>query len=107
MMRSFVAILSVSVFLLSAQAPEAATKDSLRQKIAELKIKAFEIQTQVDLLEQQLKDLELAESLQPLPIPAKGAAPKLRCAGHTKDGARCTRNAESGSRFCWQHRPRR
>jgi hypothetical protein len=83
------------------------TKDELRKQIAELKVKAFEIQTQVDLLEAQLKDIETAEANQPLPA-AKATAPvKVRCAGLTKEGARCTRHAEPGSRFCWQHKSKR
>jgi hypothetical protein len=83
------------------------TKDELRKQIAELKVKAFEIQTQVEVLEAQLKDIETAEANQPIPT-AKTATPaKVRCAGHTKDGQRCSRNAEPGSRFCWQHKSKR
>ncbi len=102
-----IGFLLISPVLAQAPGPEAPTKESLRQKIAELKVKAFEIQTQVELLEHQLKDLEIAESLKPLPSPVKAAPAKVRCAGHTKDGNRCSRNAEAGSRFCWQHKPRR
>lgn len=83
------------------------TKDELRKQIAELKVKAFEIQTQVELLEAQLKDIETAEANQPIPT-VKAATPvKVRCAGHTKDGQRCSRHAEPGSRFCWQHKAKR
>jgi hypothetical protein len=82
-------------------------KAELRQRIADLKVKAYEMQMQIELLEKQLKDVEEAEAQQPLALtPAKTPA-KVRCAGRTKDGQRCSRNAEPGSRFCWQHKARR
>jgi hypothetical protein len=82
-------------------------KIALRQQIAELKVKAFEMQTRIDLLERELKDVEDAEANQPLVTPATKLAVKVRCGGHTHDGKRCTRNAEPGSRFCWQHKSKR
>jgi len=35
--------------------------------------------------------------------PADGNAAALRCAAETRGGRRCSREAEPGSRFCWQH----
>lgn len=32
-----------------------------------------------------------------------GEAPAGRCAATTGSGARCSRDAEPGSRYCWQH----
>jgi hypothetical protein len=95
------------VLLIALVLSASSSKEELRQRIADLKIKAFEIQTQVELLEQQLKDLEQAEANQPPPASKLSAPVKVRCSGHTKDGKRCTRNAEPGSRFCWQHKARR
>jgi hypothetical protein len=83
------------------------TKEELRKQIAELKVKAFEIQTQVGLLEAQLRDIETAEANAPLPSVKARVPVKVRCAGHTKEGSRCTRYAEAGSRFCWQHKSKR
>lgn len=91
---------------LAPTAAPAPTKEDLRKQIAELKVKAFEIQTQVELLEAQLRDIERAEELKPLPLVAKTPPAKVRCAGHTKDGKRCSRLAEAGSRYCWQHKTR-
>jgi hypothetical protein len=86
---------------------KAPSKEALRLQIADLKVKAFEMQTRIELLEKQLQDVEEAERNKPVALaPGKPAAP-LRCAGHTKDGARCSRNAEAGGRFCWQHKARR
>ena len=82
-------------------------KAALRQQIAEMKVKAFEMQTRIELLERELKDVEEAEAAQPLITPGAKAAVKVRCGGHTHDGKRCTRNAEPGSRFCWQHKAKR
>lgn len=83
------------------------TKEALRQQIADLKVKAFEMQSRIELLEKQLHDVEEAEQNKPIPLVAGKPAAPLRCAGHTKDGARCSRNAEAGSRYCWQHKTRR
>lgn len=82
-------------------------KGALRKQIADLKVKAFEMQTQIELLERQLHDVEEAEANQLVAVPAGKAAVKARCGGHTHDGKRCTRNADPGSRFCWQHKARR
>ena len=82
-------------------------KIAMRQHIADMKVKAFEMQTQIELLERQLHDVEEAEANQPLVSSLKQAPAKVRCSGHTKDGKRCTRMAEPGSRSCWQHKPRR
>jgi len=83
------------------------SKEALRQRIADLKVKAFEMQTRIEVLEKQLQDVEEAERNKPIPVAAGKTAAPQRCAGHTKDGARCSRNAVSGSRFCWQHKARR
>ena len=82
-------------------------KLALRQQIAEMKVKAFEMQMQIELLERQLHDVEEAEASQPLVTPGQKVAVKARCSGHTKDGKRCSRIAESGGRFCWQHKSKR
>lgn len=87
--------------------PPPLSKDALRQQIADLKVKAFEMQTRIELLERQLQDVQEAEQNQPVAVSASKKAAPVRCAGHTKDGARCSRNAEAGSRFCWQHKTRR
>jgi hypothetical protein len=87
--------------------PKPPTKEALRQQIADLKVKAFEMQTRIELLEKQLQDVEEAERNKPIPLISGKPAAAVRCAGHTKDGARCSRNAEPGGRFCWQHKARR
>lgn len=91
--------------------PEAPKLDkaTLRQQIADMKVKAFEIQTHIEMLERQLRETEEAEERAlALKTSAKGNASggtvKTRCAGTTRDGKRCTRPADPGSRFCWQHK---
>jgi len=91
----------------SAQQTGKADKSAMRQQIADMKVKAFEMQTQIELLERQLHDVEEAESNQPVSTPGAKVAVKARCAGHTRDGKRSSRNTEAGSRFCWQHKARR
>ena len=34
---------------------------------------------------------------------SKETTKKKQCQGKTKKGARCSRNAQKGSKFCWQH----
>lgn len=91
----------------AAQTADQPDKMALRKEIAELKVKAFEMQQQIELLERQLKDVEEAEANRPVAAPSAKTAAKVRCAGHTKDGKRCSRFAEPGSRFCWQHKSHR
>jgi len=101
--------LCLLVVLVCAGAQQTGKPDklALRQQIADMKVKAFEMQTQIELLERQLHDVEEAEANQPVVTPGAKVAMKARCAGHTHDGKRCTRNADTGSRFCWQHKARR
>lgn len=33
-------------------------------------------------------------------------APRSQCEAITKKGARCSRRAQPGSRYCWQHQPK-
>lgn len=82
-------------------------KLALRQQIAEMKVKAFERQTQIELLEKQMHDVEEAEANQPIVTPGAKVAVKVRCQGHTHGGKRCRRNAAPGSRLCWQHKSKR
>ncbi len=104
-------VLSLLLVLVCAAAQQPAPpkpdKAALRQQIAEMKVKAFEMQTQIELLERQLHDIEEAEANQPVAAPNAKTAVRVRCAGHTHDGKRCTRYADPGSRFCWQHKMKR
>lgn len=102
----FLILLVVLVCSVAQEAPRP-DKVALRQEIADLKVKAFELQQKIELLEHQLKDVEEAEANRPVVSPALKAVAKARCAGHTKDGKRRSRNAEPGSRFCWQRKARR
>ncbi len=102
----FLCLLVVLVCAASQQTDKP-DKLALRRQIAEMKVKAFEMQTQIELLEKQLHDVEEAEANQPLVTAGAKLAVKVRCQGHTHDGQRCTRNAEVGSRFCWQHKSKR
>jgi len=105
-MMRFLCLLVVLACSVAQETPKP-EKVALRQEIADLKVKAFELQQKIELLEHQLKDVEEAEANRPVVSPALKTVAKARCAGHTKDGKRCTRNAEAGSRFCWQHKGHR
>jgi hypothetical protein len=39
-----------------------------------------------------------------LPLESIGKKVTMQCLGQTKNGNRCKREAESGSKYCWQHR---
>ncbi|HEX2253227.1 MAG TPA: hypothetical protein VHQ65_08165 [Thermoanaerobaculia bacterium] len=48
-----------------------------------------------------------ARAAEPVASPASEAEPAdepIQCAGITRSGERCSRQADPGSGFCWQHR---
>lgn len=112
-------VLLLAAMLLGAQGQQTGTgsgadgavkldKNAIRMQIAEMKVKSFEMQTQIEVLEKQLKD---AEEVEERALAAKvtgkaaaGTSAKVRCSGSTRDGKRCTRPADPGSRYCWQHK---
>jgi len=44
------------------------------------------------------------EGFDPTKTPSFLSTPSGQCQGITKVGNQCTRNADSGSIFCWQHK---
>lgn len=53
----------------------------------------------------------LAGNVAPTPSPSRAAAVEqaqvsTRCQATTKKGTQCLRNAQPGSRYCWQHNRR-
>lgn len=78
-----------------------------------------EVKAKLAALELELQILEEARSAEPGAPPAPATSwrdeaalaaepsPKkavVRCVSVTRDGKRCTRSAEAGSKFCWQHK---
>ncbi len=49
------------------------------------------------------EEADLPAAPEPEPAEARSAAPPSRCAATTKGGKRCGREAQPGSRYCWQH----
>lgn len=49
----------------------------------------------------------------PICLPCPNAAPAVtssyadRCAAITQKGTQCKRNAKAGSKYCWQHQPKK
>ncbi len=85
----------------------------LKEAIVSLQITMRELQAQIARLEQIVEGLKQA----PAPAPASAAsslgAPSSRrtqpavrpqCAATTAKGVRCSRRAEEGSGYCWQHK---
>ena len=87
--------------------------DQLIQQITEIRTKVAVLQAELDGLLRSLSEQRGALQKAPQPFAylsdSEGdAAPKpaatVRCAASTLNGKRCTRSAESGSRYCWQHK---
>jgi septal ring factor EnvC (AmiA/AmiB activator) len=102
---------------LAAQAPpaEAQRLEQTLQSLQAMKARLQEMQTELDVLMQSLREQKGQLSAQP-PAFGGGAAtpavfadspdkpkPTVRCAALTKEGERCTRPAIPGARYCKQH----
>lgn len=113
--------------ILMAQAPAPketpGKKPTYVERRAELLRKMAELRAGLQALELELQLLE--EEKQSTPVEAAAAnqtawretvkpdgrkdeemvkKARPRCAAFTSGGKRCTRSAETGSKFCWQHR---
>ncbi len=105
--------------LASAQSPpppaSAAKKEHLERRAAILRQMA-ETKAKLSALELDLQLLEDSRSAEPVAPPptawreepgtSDGVAKKtsVRCLSVTRDGKRCTRTAEVGTKYCWQHK---
>ena len=104
--------------LASGQNPPAAAngkKEYLERRAAILR-QMGEMKAKLSALELELQLLEEGRTAEPVtpsatawreePGAAEGVAkkPLVRCLSVTRDGKRCTRPAESGGKYCWQHR---
>lgn len=113
-MRTFVILLTL-VFQADV-APKKTSPDEYLKKRAELLRQVGDLKAKLAALEIELQLLEeeraAAAGVAPAPAastwrdgggadPAKPA--RARCASITKDGKRCTRAAEPGKKYCWQH----
>ena len=112
-------LLPLAGLLLNAQSPSAATsaakKEYLERRAAILRQMA-ETKAKLSALELDLQLLEESRSAEPAaPPPAswreEPSAPdgvtkktSVRCLSVTRDGKRCTRPAEAGTKYCWQHK---
>ena len=98
----------------AVQVELAQTEETLRQ-LADLKEKVTQIQVQIDALILALSERRGALA-NAKPAPFGGLAPVsaivdrpdpkprvARCAALTKEGERCSRAAQAGSRYCKQH----
>lgn len=114
-------LLLVGIVLVFGQTPPVsnAKKEYLERRAVILRQMA-EVKAKLAALELDLQLLEESRSVDPgaaAPPPnswreepgsAEGSNKKApaRCLSVTRDGKRCTRPAEAGLKFCWQHRHR-
>jgi len=131
-MRLWLFILSSILFAQQAPRPAGGTgaapsKPNYQERRAELLRAVGDLRARIQALELELQLLDEERQSQPEPsTPAAGAAPAAwrestvrpdgrkdeqvvkktapRCSAFTANGKRCTRSAEGGSKFCWQHR---
>jgi hypothetical protein len=101
-----------------AASPNAEAKKEYLERRAVILRQMAEIRAQLASLELDLQLLEesrpeavpppvswrenVAVPDAPAPVVVKKTPP--RCLQVTRDGKRCTRTAESGGKYCWQHR---
>jgi hypothetical protein len=120
MLRRLVAlvVLSVGAALAVAQPPppELERTERLIEELTGLKERVAAIQAELDRLLLDLREHKGALQNPPAynaitqssgaaaPASAPAAAKRAaQCAANTSKGDRCTRPAERGSRYCWQH----
>ncbi|MCC7156400.1 MAG: hypothetical protein IT161_17620 [Bryobacterales bacterium] len=108
-----VLLLLVPLFLTAQPkiSPEIERTESMIQQLTELKAKVSAIESQIDgliaaLSEQRgalasTKSYNALEHVQDSPADPKKTS--VRCAAVTSKGARCSRPAVEGSRYCKQH----
>jgi hypothetical protein len=107
-------VVSKTLIVGAAAAPVFLSEDpaGLAEAVTTLHQKLRDLQAEVSRLQQILEDLAPPAAPGPVspppkpasvrPPPAPTAAP--RCAAITKKGTQCTRRAEKGSAYCWQHK---
>ena len=112
--------LSIFIFALISLAPASGQnpppKKEHLEKRANILRQMAEMKAKLSALELELQLLEESRTAEPAQPPAlawreengtgEGAAKKtlIRCLSVTRDGKRCSRPAEAGGRYCWQHR---
>jgi hypothetical protein len=83
--------------------------DQLIESVTAMKAKVAALQAEIDNLLRTLSEQRGALQRGPQPFSYLSTPEgdtkeaKQRCAANTSAGKRCTRPAESGSRYCWQH----
>ena len=112
----------------SVQLSLAQSKRELKQEINLMKEKIETLTAKIDLLTEKNKAIEkelqgvklqveslkqeiLVNNTTPSVVPASGHAPVVepekqqpqRCKAITQSGKQCSRNAQQGSDYCWQH----
>ncbi|MBY0505219.1 MAG: hypothetical protein K2X03_15000 [Bryobacteraceae bacterium] len=106
-----------AISLLGAQTPPAAAKQEYLEKRAGILRQKAELKAKLASLEVELQLLEESRTAEPAAPPsaaswreepgaAEGAPKKapVRCLSVTRGGKRCSRPAEAGGKYCWQHR---
>jgi hypothetical protein len=107
-------VVSKTLTIGAAAAPVFLSEDpaALAEAVAELQQSLRDAQAEIERLQQTLEALAPAPAPGPVSPPPKPpiarpppAPPQARpCAALTKKGTQCTRRAEKGSAYCWQHK---
>lgn len=123
-MKGLIFLMCVSV---TAQSPTPSAtpthKPTHQERRAELLRTMQELRAKLQALELELQLIEEEKQNAPAEVTASPAAgwrettrpdgrkdeeavkkARPRCSAFTSNGKRCTRSAESGSKYCWQHR---
>jgi len=118
-LRAFI-LVGLCLGLATGQNPapsDAGAKKQYVEKRAAILRQMAEIKAKLSALELELQLLEESRTAEPSATPppswreepgvaGDGAAkkPSARCLSVTRNGKRCSRSAEAGGKYCWQHR---
>ncbi len=100
-----VGAMTMPVFLTTDPVALAASIAALQQSLREAQQRMAGMQEAIDALAPPPLSVSTVRPPPPAPKPTAAQRPAARqCAGITRQGLRCSRNAADGSQYCWQHR---
>jgi TolA-binding protein len=108
-MKTLISIISVLCFI-GCATPEQVTKqsdriDELQKEISYLHGKIDELNTSIQNLNSNLSNSQTQPKIAPTQnnSASDNSQESGQCQAITKKGTQCSRKAQAGSKFCWQH----
>ncbi|MBI1357827.1 MAG: hypothetical protein GC160_26115 [Acidobacteria bacterium] len=108
-----VALASLLCGSAACQDSEQVSNAELMRAVQELRVEVASLGAKVSRLEEELRQARTAPPTASVAAPAArppgfaaaaAGSAEGQCTALTKKGSRCTRKAESGGKYCWQHK---